>query len=96
MKNCPNCYAEMEENFDLCWSCNYSFSEQKVVDIKDLSQQGSREIECLRCNVPMLFSGTYKFLEGPMALHRVFQNRENFELYLCPKCGKVEFFSPVN
>lgn len=95
MKNCPNCNAEVEESFDLCWNCNYSFSEKQVVDIKDITQLGSREIDCLRCRIPMLYSGIFKFQEGPRALYNVFQNREKFELYLCPKCGKVEFFIPI-
>ena len=96
MKNCPNCYAEMEENFDLCWNCNYSFSEKKVIEIKEMQNQRSRELDCMRCKVPMLYSGLYNFLEGSYAFHRVFQNHEKFELYLCPRCGKVEFFSPIN
>lgn len=27
-------------------------------------------------------------------IFEIFLNRESFDLYLCPKCGKVEFFSP--
>ena len=101
MKNCPNCKAEVEENFELCWNCNYSFSECKIVDIKDLHLAGNVEIDCLRCKVPMLFSGNYKFHEGVRmgvlgAIGELLVNRESFDLYLCPKCGKVEFFSPTS
>ena len=28
-------------------------------------------------------------------LFELFQNREAFDLYVCPKCGKVEFFVPL-
>lgn len=100
MKNCPNCNAEIEENFELCWNCNYSLTEQKIIDIKDLNEN-KKEIDCLRCNVQLIFSGDFKFHEGPKIgifgnLFEVFVNRESFDLYVCPKCGKVEFFIPLN
>lgn len=100
MKNCPNCNAEIEENFELCWNCNYSLTEQKIIDIKDLNEN-KKEIDCLRCNVQLIFSGEFKFHEGPKIgifgnLFEVFVNRESFDLYVCPKCGKVEFFIPLN
>ena len=100
MKNCPNCNAEVEADFELCWKCNYSFTEQKIIDIKDLSEN-KKQIDCLRCQVPMLFSGEYRFHEGAKLgawgnIFELFVNREKFDLYLCPKCGKVEFFAPLN
>jgi predicted RNA-binding Zn-ribbon protein involved in translation (DUF1610 family) len=98
MKKCPNCGAEIENNFELCWNCSYSLTEQKVVDIKDLENCG-RDIDCLRCGTAMLFSGVYNFHEGAKMgllgnIFEAFVNRERFELYICPKCGKVEFFTP--
>jgi hypothetical protein len=35
MKHCPNCDSEVEDNFDLCWNCNFCFSENKIVDYED-------------------------------------------------------------
>ena len=100
MKKCPNCNADVEENFELCWSCNYSFTEKRVLDIKDIQAKGSRDVSCLRCDVEMIYSGIYKFHEGKRLgaagnLLELFVNREEFELYTCPKCGKVEFFTPL-
>ncbi len=100
MKNCPNCRAEIEENFELCWNCNYSMTEQRVIGIKDLNDN-KKQLNCLRCNVPLIFSGEFKFHEGPKLgiwgdLFEVLINRESFDLYVCPKCGKVEFFTPLN
>jgi hypothetical protein len=63
MKFCPNCNAEIENNFELCWNCNFSFSENRIIEIKDLIQ-GRREIDCLRCEIPLICSGQYKFHEG--------------------------------
>ena len=98
MKTCPNCKVEVENNFNLCWKCNYSFTENKVVEIFE-EKAGSRKIDCLRCEIPMKFGGNFDFFEGSLvgALGGIFAaltNRESFDLYVCPKCGKVEFFSP--
>ena len=100
MKNCPNCSAEMEDNFDVCWKCNYSISEQKIIDFEEILP-ASRKIDCIRCKIPMKFTGNYEFHEGNKLglfgnLFELFVNSESFDLYLCPKCGKVEFFTPLN
>ncbi len=97
MKMCPNCHEEVEENFDLCWNCLYCFSSGEITS---LSEEKNSDIDCLRCHVPMLYSGEYKFLEGTRVgvlgnLFELFQNRETFDLYICPKCGKVELFTPL-
>ena len=100
IKICPKCNAEVEENFNICWRCNYSFTEEKIVEFYE-KKRGDRDLNCLRCNnVKMVFAGNYKFHEGPRigilgSAFEIFQNRETFDLYLCPKCGKVEFFTPL-
>ncbi len=99
VKICPNCQSEVIDNFQLCWNCNYSFTENKVVKIADQDQL-KKQINCLRCNdVPMHFTGNYQFHEGTRFgamgnLLELFVNKETFDLYVCPKCGKVEFFTP--
>lgn len=99
VKTCPNCQSDVIDNFQLCWNCNYSFEKKKVVDIVEQNQL-KRQITCLRCtDVPMQFTGNYKFHEGSRigalgGFMEIFTNRETFDLYLCPKCGKVEFFTP--
>lgn len=99
MKNCPKCNAEVEDAFEICWNCNYSFTEQQVVTFKDDLPE-AKDLDCLRCHIAMIYSGRYRFHEGAKAgalgnLFELFVNRESFDLYLCPKCGKVEFFSPL-
>ena len=99
VKICPNCKEEVSDNFQLSWNCNYSFAENRVVDIIE-SNQLKRQIACLRCkDVQMHFSGNYKFHEGSRvgalgSFMEIFTNRESFDLYTCPRCGKVEFFVP--
>jgi hypothetical protein len=31
MKTCPNCHSEVEDNFELCWNCQYSFTDAEVL-----------------------------------------------------------------
>lgn len=102
MKNCPNCNSEMEDSFELCWNCNYSLTENRIVEIKDLSlSEGNIEVDCLRCKIPLIFSRQFDFHEGMRFgvfgnIFELFVNKEKFDLYICPKCGKVEFFAPLN
>ena len=47
MKNCPNCNSQIEDSFELCWNCNYSLIENRIVEIKDLHlSEGNRDIDC--------------------------------------------------
>jgi Zn finger protein HypA/HybF involved in hydrogenase expression len=134
MKTCPNCKAEVDDNFELCWNCQYSFTDAQVLkdnefklicpecdseidsslrfcpnckhdlnSVIEIDKHGIPnpviQIECLRCKVPMSFNGNYRFHEGTRMgalgdLFELFINRESFDLYFCPKCGKVEFFLP--
>lgn len=101
MKKCPHCNAEVEENFDLCWNCNYDFKKGKIAEIADENWDKERNMSCLRCpGTKMQYAGNYKFHEGSRigalgSFMEIFTNRESFDLYVCPKCGKVEFFSPA-
>jgi len=99
MKNCPKCNEEIEASFEICWNCNYSLAEEKVIEFKDNTPE-AKKINCLRCNLLMHYLGNYRFHEGVKtgvfgSLFEIFVNRESFDLYLCSKCGKVEFFSPI-
>ena len=55
------------------------------------------ELNCLRCRTPLQFMGTKKFHEGTRwsvfgDLAELFENREHFDVFMCPNCGKVELF----
>lgn len=134
MNYCPQCSAETEDGFELCWNCNYSFAAATVLQNEDFSticpkcqtevnagdkacpncntdlesiskkriknNTEIRNINCLRCAIPMAFGGNYKFHEGARMgvlgdFFELFVNKESFDLYTCPKCGKVEFFIPI-
>ena len=133
MKKCPECNSEVDDNFDLCWNCQYSFAENKVLDNSDFKlicpkcnieikssfnycpfcqydlrtinkengtkPRGPKQIDCLRCKVPLDFQGNFKFHEdsrdGSISeLSEVFIYKGSFDFYCCPNCGKVEFFLP--
>lgn len=109
MKKCPNCSSEVENNFDLCWNCQYSFSDKRILDKKELTAinekmdlrfKAPKNMDCLRCKVPITYQGNYKFHEGTRIgvlgnLFEFFVNRKSFDLYSCPNCGKAEFFLPI-
>jgi hypothetical protein len=52
---------------------------------------------CVRCQEPLDFLGSRRFHEGTNwgvlgELGEFFVKRERFDIYVCPRCGKVEFF----
>ncbi|MBB4036775.1 DNA-directed RNA polymerase subunit RPC12/RpoP [Dysgonomonas hofstadii] len=100
MKNCPNCNNEVEDNFDLCWNCNYDFTEKRIIEINEDNNEIVSNIDCTRCNVKLIYSGQYKFHEGTRTgvlgnILELFQNRVYFDIFVCPECGKAEFYVPI-
>ena len=63
MKICPKCHEEVEDSFEICWNCNYSFPDDKILDMTpaEESDDSGRSIDCLRCQVRMVYSGKYEF-----------------------------------
>jgi hypothetical protein len=54
-------------------------------------------LNCPRCDVPLDFAGTRRFHEGANwgilgEVGEIFVKRERFDVYVCPRCGRVEFF----
>jgi hypothetical protein len=54
-------------------------------------------MQCARCATALEYYGTKKFHEGTRIgvfgeLAELFQSREHFDVYVCPRCGRVEFF----
>ena len=54
---------------------------------------------CPRCETRLDYVGTKKFHEGSRAMPfllgeigELFVKREHFDVYVCPRCGRVELF----
>ena len=73
MKICPKCHEEVEDSFEICWNCNYSFPDDKILDMTpaEESDDSGRSIDCLRCQVRMVYSGTRAFLETCLSYSRI-------------------------
>jgi hypothetical protein len=57
----------------------------------------SNPLSCARCDTTLTFAGTKRIHEGTNwgvlgELGEFFVERERFDLYVCPRCGRVEFF----
>lgn len=100
---CGACGEQSEPGFDVCWKCGSGRDGSLPAtgfdsDVK-LGESGVRTLACLRCTAQMEFNGRKRFHEGTRALPflfaelgELFVNREAFDVYACPACGKVEFF----
>ncbi len=54
-------------------------------------------LQCLRCGTLLAFAGTREFHEGTRwgflgNWWELFVNKEAFDVYYCPHCGKIEFY----
>lgn len=98
-KKCNVCGSVAEPGFELCWNCS-SPLDLSTADAKRIaSKRGVSVLECGRCSGSMRYAGLKKFHEGTRAwgfwlgdLGELFTNRELYDVYICPNCGKVEFF----
>ena len=61
-----------------------------------MTTQQSNPIVCPRCDVSLSYIGKKQFHEGSFGaaffLGELFVNRESFDVYVCPRCGRVEMF----
>ncbi|MCJ7589321.1 MAG: hypothetical protein MUQ00_15710 [Candidatus Aminicenantes bacterium] len=62
-------------------------------------QQALHPMICARCDQELKYVGTKKFHEGSRGwgfwlgdLGELFTHREHFDIYVCPRCGRVELF----
>ena len=54
-------------------------------------------IVCTRCELSLEFVGTRDFHEGTRwgalgELGELFVNKQSFDVFVCPRCGRVELF----
>jgi hypothetical protein len=102
MWTCAKCGEQIEETFDACWKCGTS--RDGVEDPEFVKQaeavgepSAGHPIYCARCDQPLTYMGTKKFHEGTRwgalgDIGELFVHKEHFDVYCCPRCGRVEFF----
>ena len=97
---CAKCREEVEPAFDVCWKCGTSKEgvEDPAFRSAPAGPAAPKVLDCLRCRARMRYAGARRFHEGTGwgvlgNLGELFVNRERFDVYLCPSCGKVEFFA---
>ncbi|HUS77997.1 MAG TPA: hypothetical protein VM050_04980 [Patescibacteria group bacterium] len=66
----------------------------ELVESRD---EGRDPMLCSCCGVRLDYVGRRMFHEGTRwgvlgNLGEIFVNRERFDIYVCPRCGRVEFF----
>ena len=104
MWQCRVCGAEVEnDSWETCWRCGSARSlegaalaeRQRAVAQKSAP---AVPLKCLRCGGAMKYGGTKKFYEGTRwgfwlgDVGELLINREMYDVYACPQCGKLEFF----
>lgn len=55
-------------------------------------------LKCPRCDRELRYAGSREFHEGPGGglfsdITELFMNKERFDVYICPRCGRVELFA---
>jgi hypothetical protein len=60
--------------------------------------QPAEVTRCPNCRLALEFLGTKKLHEGTRAwdffggIWELLKNREKYDVYVCPRCGRLEFF----
>lgn len=102
MWKCKVCEQEIEDDtWEQCWKCSSvrDLDEEQVAHLRERHEgKVARLPDCLRCQHGMTYAGTKLFHEGARYgawfgnTGEFFVNREAFDVYFCPQCGKVEFY----
>jgi hypothetical protein len=75
-------------------------NQSASANIPAIEEGQSSDLKCMRCfNSNMIFNGTERFHVGSNSapfifgnLGELFVNKQIFDQYYCPNCGKVELF----
>ena len=95
MWTCSQCGEKHEDQFNACWKCNHTRSGEPVTTTAEKEKRDP--LHCVRCSTNLDYVGSKRFHEGTRwgvlgDLGELFINRESFDVFVCPRCGRVEFF----
>jgi uncharacterized protein YbaR (Trm112 family) len=92
----------VEDSFDVCWKCGttkegVSDPAFQAVTTPSAPPAAASPLVCPRCDQPLQYVGRKRFHEGTNwgffgEVGELFVKREHFDVYVCPRCGRVEFF----
>lgn len=100
MWECPRCSVNVyTAKCHLC-GCSAPYEqmgEEGAQDDESGAELEKNPITCPRCRRQLDYVGTKAFHEGTRwgvlgDLGELFVNKERFDVYCCPRCGRVEFF----
>ncbi len=95
---CWNCGTAEDGTEDPSFSSVNEFDADPSIERTPRSKTESKNaLTCPRCEKVLTYVGTKKFHEGTRwgilgDLGEPFVNKEKFDVYCCPRCGRVEFF----
>ena len=85
---CKQCGASVGDTSDTCWRCAAPRSH---------GGRSTSRLRCAQCDRDLEYVGTKAFHEGTRwgvlgDIGELFVNKQELDLYCCPRCGRVEFF----
>jgi hypothetical protein len=101
---CGKCSEQSEDTFDACWKCGATRdgrtgqeSAAAFVAESGAEAQDADPLKCPRCTRRLDYVGRKRFHEGTNwgffgEVGELFVKREHFDVYVCPRCGRVEMF----
>ena len=105
MWTCKVCSREVEDPESFCYHCgsdrnidpaSASRARRKA---DDANRDPAGALRCLRCRTGLRYAGVKRFHEGSRGwgfwlgdLGELFTHREEYDLYVCPRCGRIEMF----
>lgn len=99
MWTCQRCSRQVEDEEDFCYYCGSPATAEQQEATRARARRLDNTLACPRCRTKMRYGGLKKFHEGSRGwgfwlgdLGELFTHREEFDVYVCPKCGKVELF----
>ena len=107
MWKCLNCSEDVADNLSVCWNCETgklgvvpetaAAEKDAESDFKQFLSEKHRPKNCVGCNSKLKFAGTKAFREGTNwgmlgDFGEFFDRHLSLEMYVCPKCLRVEFF----
>ena len=101
MWRCEKCGEQIEGTFDACWKCGatrgQATPDSAAESDADTAPVNTDPLKCPRCPRALEYVGRKRFHEGTNwglfgELGELFVKREHFDVYVCPRCGRVEMF----